>query len=124
MVHHVESHLPQTNPSIRVSKNMGKEFFSCLKCRECGREFPKKAVHVCEYDFGPLEAVYNYDEIRHSISRSVIASRPETMWRYKELLPLDGEPTVGLATGFTPLIKADRLAKALGSGNSISRTIR
>jgi len=93
---------------------MGKEFFSFLKCRECGRQYPKKAVHVCEFDFGPLEADYNYDEIRRSISRSVIESRPHSMWRYRELLPIDGEPTVGLETGFTPLVKADRLAKALG----------
>ena len=93
---------------------MGKEFFSFLKCRECGRQYPKKAVHVCEFDFGPLEADYNYEEIRRSISRSVIESRPQSMWRYRELLPIDGEPTVGLQTGFTPLVKADRLAKALG----------
>jgi len=93
---------------------MGKEFFSFLKCRECGRQYPKKAVHVCEFDFGPLEADYNYEEIRRSISRSVIESRPRSMWRYRELLPIDGEPTVGLETGFTPLIKTDRLAKALG----------
>jgi threonine synthase len=93
---------------------MGKEFFSFLKCRECGRQYPKKAVHVCEFDFGPLEADYNYEEIRRSISRSVIESRPQSMWRYRELLPVDGEPTVGLQTGFTPLVKADRLAQALG----------
>ena len=36
------------------------------------------------------------------------------MWRYRELLPIDGEPTVGRQVGFTPLVKADRLAKALG----------
>ncbi len=93
---------------------MGKEFFSYLKCRECGRQYPKKAVHVCEYDFGPLEADYNYEEIKRSISRSVIESRPFSLWRYRELLPIDGDPTVGLNTGFTPLVRANRLAKALG----------
>src|SRR5476651_1749879 len=95
-------------------ETMGKEFFSYLKCRECGRQYPKKAVHVCEFDFGPLEADYNYDLIKHSISRQLIESRPHSMWRYRELLPIDGDPTVGLNTGFTPLVKADRLAKALG----------
>jgi threonine synthase len=93
---------------------MGKEFFSNLKCRECGRLYKKEAVHVCEYDFGPLEADYNYEYIKHSISRAVIESRPANLWRYRELLPIDGDPTVGLNTGFTPLVKADRLAKALG----------
>ena len=93
---------------------MGKEFFSNLKCRECGRLYKKAAVHVCEFDFGPLEADYNYEQIKHSISRSVIEGRQHNMWRYRELLPIDGDPTVGLETGFTPLVKADRLAKALG----------
>src|SRR5580698_48815 len=95
-------------------ETMGKEFFSYLKCRECGRQYPKKAVHVCEFDFGPLEADYNYDHIKNSISRQVIESRKHNMWRYRELLPIDGDPTVGLETGFTPLVKADRLARALG----------
>ncbi|MGC1479768.1 MAG: threonine synthase [Chthoniobacterales bacterium] len=91
-----------------------KPFFSNLKCRECGRLYPKDAIHICEFDFGPLEAAYDYDAIRASISREVIESRPQSMWRYRELLPIDGAPTVGLQTGFTPLVRADRLAERLG----------
>lgn len=91
-----------------------KPFFSNLKCRECGRLYPKQAIHVCEFDFGPLEAAYDYAEIAKSISRKTIESRPHTMWRYRELLPIDNEPTVGTQVGFTPLVKADRLAKVLG----------
>ncbi len=93
---------------------MSEPYFSSLKCRECGRLYPKKAVHVCEFDFGPLEADYDYDRIKAALSRQVIESRPKSMWRYRELLPIDGEPTVGLQVGFTPLVKADRLAKVLG----------
>ncbi len=93
---------------------MQSEFFTNLRCRECGRLYPKEAVHVCEWDFGPLEAVYDYEAIRQQISRDRIESRPPTMWRYREFLPLDGEPTVGTQVGFTPLVRADRLAKALG----------
>jgi len=89
-------------------------FFSNLKCRECGRLYPKQAIHVCDFDFGPLEAAYDYNAIRSSLTRKVIESRPHSMWRYRELLPIDGEPTVGCQVGFTPLVKADRLAKALG----------
>ncbi len=89
-------------------------FFSNLKCRECGKLYEKKAIHVCEFDFGPLEAAYDYDAIKASISREAILSRPQTMWRYRELLPIDGEPTVGAQVGFTPLVKADRLAEKLG----------
>lgn len=89
-------------------------YFTHLKCRECGRPSPKEAIHICEFDFGPLEAAYDYDAIRSVLTRKVIESRPKSMWRYRELLPIDGEPTVGLQVGFTPLIKADRLAKKLG----------
>ena len=55
-----------------------------LKCRECGREYPLEATHVCEFDFGPLEVAYDYDRIKKSLTREVIASRPKTMWRYRE----------------------------------------
>ena len=85
-----------------------------LKCRECGREYPLTATHVCEFDFGPLEVAYDYERIKKSLTREVIASRPKSMWRYRELLPVAGEPTVGQQVGFTPLVKADRLAKRLG----------
>ena len=89
-------------------------FFSNLKCRECGRLYPKEAIHICEFDFGPLEAAYDYDLIKKHINRDVIGSRPQTMWRYRELLPIDREPTVGFQVGFTPLVRADRLALELG----------
>ena len=85
-----------------------------LKCRECGREYPLEATHVCEFDFGPLEVVYDYDKIRKSMTKAALAKRPETMWRFRELLPVADDPTVGTRVGYTPLIKADRLAKWLG----------
>jgi threonine synthase len=69
---------------------------------------------VCEFDFGPLEVVYDYDRIKQSLNHSTIQSRPQTMWRYRELLPVAGEPTVGFEVGFTPLIRADQLARRLG----------
>jgi threonine synthase len=89
-------------------------YVKALKCRECGREYPKEPVNICEFCFGPLEVVYQYEEIRKALSREVIASRPQNMWRYSELLPLDDNPTVGFDVGFTPLVRADNLAKALG----------
>ncbi len=95
-----------------MSKDNG--FMKALKCRECGREYPLEATHVCEFDFGPLEVVYDYDRIKKSMTRKQIESRPQTMWRYRELLPVAGEPTVGFQVGYTPLVKADRLAKRLG----------
>ena len=89
-------------------------FVKGLKCRECGQEYPQKPLHVCETCFGPLEVDYEYDQIKKNISREKIASRPRNLWRYRELLPIDGEPQAGLYSGFTPLIRAHRLGAVLG----------
>lgn len=89
-------------------------YMKALKCRECGHEYPLTATHVCEFDFGPLEVAYDYDRIRKTLTRAAIVARPQTMWRYRELLPVAGEPTVGRQVGYTPLVKADRLAARLG----------
>src|SRR3990172_3476574 len=89
-------------------------FVQGLKCRECGQEYPKEPLHVCETCFGPLEIKYDYDRIKKSISREKILSRPNNLWRYRELLPIDGEPRAGLYSGFTPLVRAHRLGEALG----------
>ncbi len=85
-----------------------------LKCRECGRPYPKEALFVCEYCFGPLEVDYDYDRIKQVLTREAISARPKNLWRYRELLPIDGDPTDGLNSGFTPLIRARNLEKALG----------
>ncbi|OGP63872.1 MAG: threonine synthase, partial [Deltaproteobacteria bacterium RBG_16_42_7] len=82
--------------------------------RECGKEYPKEALHVCELCFGPLEVDYNYDEIKKAVTREIITKRAPNMWRYRELLPIDGEPAVGFDVGFTPFVRARNLEKALG----------
>ena len=84
-----------------------------LKCRECGRLYPKEVIFVCEYCFGGVEVDYDYDAIRRVLTKAALAARPHTLWRYRELLPIEGEPTVGLSSGFTPLFRAERLADAL-----------
>src|SRR3989338_10632896 len=89
-------------------------YMKTLKCRECGREYPKEALYVCEYCFGSLEVVYNYEKIKEILTRKEIESRPENLWRYKGLLPIEGKPTDGLNSGFTPLVEAKNLARALG----------
>lgn len=90
-------------------------FVKGLKCRECGREYPKQLLAGCEECFAPLEVDYDYAAIARRLTRESIASREKTLWRFRELLPLDGEPTVGRISGGTPLVRADRLAKALGA---------
>ncbi|MCE5311572.1 MAG: threonine synthase [Nitrospiraceae bacterium] len=89
-------------------------FVRGLKCRECGREYPVDPIYVCEFCFGPLEVAYDYKKIKRVLTKKNILKRDKNLWRYKELLPIDGEPQVGLNSGYTPLVKADNLAKVLG----------
>jgi threonine synthase len=91
-------------------------FIAQLSCRECGRAYEVAPLHVCEWCFGPLEAAYNYDAIADSISREKIAQGPSSIWRYADLLPADRGSAVDLGAGFTPLVRAERLAGALGLG--------
>jgi threonine synthase len=84
-----------------------------LKCKECGHRTPVAAVHVCEQCFGPYEVEYDYAAMRGKVTRESIARGPKSMWRYKDLLPVD-KPITGFHSGFTPLKRADRLAKHLG----------
>jgi len=85
-----------------------------LQCKECGKLYPLVALHVCEFCFGPLEVAYNYDVIAKNISRQKIEQGPPSLWRYKDFLPIAGEPTVGLNAGFTPMVHAKNLGAALG----------
>src|SRR5216683_926923 len=85
-----------------------------LKCRECGQEYPISPLHVCETCFGPLEVAYDYAGIKAAVSRATIERRPHNLWRYRELLPVEGEPDIGPYSGFTPLLKVERLGAELG----------
>ncbi len=89
-------------------------FIKGLKCRECAREYPVEPIYVCEFCFGPLEVAYDYETISAAITREEIEGRARNLWRYREFLPIDGEPTVGLNTGYTPLIKTANLGRLLG----------
>lgn len=83
-----------------------------LQCHLCKTSFPAEALYVCDRCLGPLEPVYDYGSVR--LTREEIARRPKNLWRYRELLPIAGEPRTGFNSGFTPLVRCDRLAKHLG----------
>lgn len=85
-----------------------------LRCHLCQSHFPATALWVCDKCLGPLEVTYDYDAIAPRISRALIERRPKNLWRYRELLPIEGDPRTGLHSGFTPLVRADRLAARLG----------
>ena len=89
------------------------KFVLGLTCHLCGATSPAKALWVCAECLGPLEVTYDYAAIKKVISRTVIESRPPSLWRYLELLPVES-PKTGFNSGFTPLVKADRLARELG----------
>ncbi len=83
-----------------------------LQCHLCKAAFPAEALYVCDRCLGPLEPVYDYSKVR--VTRAEIERRPKNLWRYRELLPIAGEPRTGFNSGFTPLVRCDRLAAHLG----------
>ena len=83
-----------------------------LQCHLCKAVCPTTAVYVCDKCLGPLEPLYDYDSIH--LTREQIAGRPKNLWRYRELLPITGDPLTGFHSGFTPLVRCDRLASRLG----------
>jgi len=89
------------------------KFVAGLTCHLCGATYPAEASWVCTECLGPLEVSYDYAAVRGAISRSLIESRPQSLWRYRELLPVE-EPRTGFHSGFTPLVRAGRLARELG----------
>ncbi|HZU79289.1 MAG TPA: threonine synthase [Acidimicrobiales bacterium] len=92
------------------------DYVTGLRCRECARPYPAEALHVCDFCFGPLEVVYDYERLRRDVSRQAIESGPQTIWRYGPLLPVSDPNPIDLGAGFTPLVRADRLAAELGLG--------
>ncbi len=86
--------------------------FIGLQCHVCKAAFPAEAIYVCDQCLGPLEPVYDYSAI--TLTREDIARRPKNLWRYRELLPITGEPKTGFHSGFTPLVRCTRLAERLG----------
>jgi threonine synthase len=89
------------------------KFVAGLTCHLCGATYPPEALWVCSECLGPLEVTYDYAAVRKVMTRSLIESRPRNLWRYLELLPVE-EPKTGFNSGYTPLVKATRLAKELG----------
>jgi len=89
-----------------------------LMCRECQTEFEPQATHVCDVCFGPLEVRYDYAELERTVSRESIEAGPNSIWRYRPLLPLaEGDEPITLGEGMTPLVQARTLGEAIGVPN-------
>jgi threonine synthase len=87
-----------------------------LRCRSCAAEYALEELGTCTACFGPLDPVYDWDELTRTVTRERIASGPASIWRYAPLLPVEAPPEARLAPGFTPLVGAPRLADEVGVG--------
>ena len=88
-------------------------YVRALRCQRCGREYLLAPLSLCDFCLSPLEVSYDYKSMAKAISREKLTGGPPSMWRYRDLLPVESE-VVDIGTGFTPLIKADRLGQELG----------
>ncbi|HKE09329.1 MAG TPA: threonine synthase [Candidatus Acidoferrum sp.] len=85
-----------------------------LRCRECGKKYPNQPQSYCEECFSPLEVSYDYDTLRHSVTREAVSHRAFNMWRYAEFLPLPQGYASSQPIGGTPLVKSRKLSERLG----------
>ena len=87
----------------------------CARCVKCGKEYEATPnLTNCECG-GILDIIYDYDYIKANLTKEKLKSRPNTMWRYRELLPVEETtPNTPLRVGWSPLYEEDRLAKLLG----------
>ena len=87
-----------------------------LTCKECKTTYPLEATYVCERCFGPLEVAYAAPtDLDAGELRRRVQAGPHSLWRYRDFLPLAGPPPRrALPAGWTPLLRADRLAERLG----------
>jgi threonine synthase len=88
-----------------------------LACKECGTEYELEARYVCERCFGPLEVRYDLASLDAESAKRRIQAGPQSLWRYSDFLPFAAPPKYPLPAGCTPLIRAPRLAEALGLRN-------
>lgn len=108
---------PQGFPPRGLFIYMSQSKIKALQCKECEHQYPAKAIHVCEFCFGPLEVVYNYDVIQKTVTRKSIEAGPRSLWRYWDLLPVETRDVITIQEGFTPFWHAKNLGRELGLKN-------
>jgi threonine synthase len=88
-----------------------------LRCRECGKRYENAPLSICDECFSPLEVIVDLDQARWNVTRESIAQGPSSMWRYQALLPVPDDYTPQTPAGWTPLLRAPRLAEHIGARN-------
>src|SRR5512136_3490423 len=90
-------------------------YLTNLVCPKCAASYPAGQAHGLCRCGSPLLAAYDLKEAARGFSPRSLVGRPETMWRYREMLPVRNPSNiVTLGEGFTPLVHAQRLGKHLG----------
>ena len=92
-----------------------------LKCKECGHRVPVSPVHVCEQCFGPYEVEYDYAAMKGKVTRESIAAGPQSLWRYKDLLPVERAARPASTPASRRCEKADRLGQRTGLHRSLDQ---
>ena len=90
-------------------------FATHLECARCAEYYQVDTIQqTCARDGGPLLVRYDLDGIRRALPRDALASRPQTLWRYREMLPVRrAENVLSLGEVVTPLVSLPRLASRL-----------
>jgi len=89
---------------------------TALRCRNCETDHELEGIGICSRCWGPLDPVYDRGKLARTVTRESIAAGPPSLWRYAPLLPVEPPAEQRLAPGLTPLVRAPRLAEALGVG--------
>src|SRR6185436_19621210 len=89
-----------------------------LYCSACAKEYEaRNLINLCECG-KPLMVAYDLERASATLTRESLAGRVASLWRYREVLPVDEEQNIlTLGGGMTPLLKANRLGAQLGMNN-------
>ena len=96
--------------------NTHNETLKNLECSKCGETYPHtEPQNVCTTCGKPLFARYALEALAGTWQRDTLLSRPASLWRYAELLPISTpEDIVTLGETMTPLVHTKRLGEAFG----------
>src|SRR6267142_1408399 len=95
-------------------------FVTHLECSLTGERYPADTLQTLSKAGRPLLVRYDLDGVRRALPREALPARPQTLWRYRELLPVRrSENVVSLGEVVTPLIPLPRLAARLAQGGEI-----
>jgi threonine synthase len=95
-------------------------FVTHLECSLTGEVYPADTLQTVSRAGRPLLVRYDLDGVRRAVRRDALVHRPQTLWRYRELLPLRRpENIVSLGEVMTPLVPLRRMNERLANGGEV-----